>query len=190
MQARMWRNLFSYIAGGQVKWYSHSGKKAKHTLIMWSSKCIPGYYPREMKTSVHTKTCVWLFIALLFSSVTQSCLTLWDPKNCSTPGFPVHHWLPGLAQTHVHRLSDVIQPSHSLSSPSSAFNLSQHQGVLQWITSSHQVAKILELQSFQWIFRVDFCRTDWLGLLAVHGTLKTLLQHHSTTISYIVECIC
>ena len=77
-----------------------------------------------------------------------------------TPGFPVHHQLPELVQTHVHWVSDAIQPSHSLSSPSApAFNLSQHQGLFQWVSSSNQVAKILELQlqhqSFQWIFRTD-----------------------------------
>ena len=74
------------------------------------------------------------------------------PHGCSTPGFPVHHQLPELAQTHVHRVSDAIQLSHSLSSPSpSAFNLSQHQGLFQWVSSLHQVAKALELQhqSFQ-----------------------------------------
>ena len=78
--------------------------------------------------------------------------------ECSTPGFPVHHQVLELAQTHVHRASDAIQPSHPLSSPSPpAFNLSQHQGLFQWISSSHQVAKVLEFQhqSFQWIFRTD-----------------------------------
>ena len=75
--------------------------------------------------------------------------------NCSTPGFPALHFLAELIQTHVCRVSDGIQPPHSLSSPSPAFSLSQHQGLFQWIDSSHQVAKILELQlqhqSFQWI---------------------------------------
>ena len=95
------------------------------------------------------------------SSVTQSCLTPWDPMDYSTPGFPVHHQLPELIQSHVHHVSDAIQPSHPLSSPSPpAFNLSQHQGLFQWVSSSHQVAKILEFQlqhqSFQWILRTDF----------------------------------
>ena len=67
----------------------------------------------------------------LFSSVTQSCPTLCDPMDCSTPGLPVHHQLPEFAQTHVHRLGDAIQPSHPLSSPSPAFNLSQHQCLFQ-----------------------------------------------------------
>ena len=86
--------------------------------------------------------------------------------DCSTPGFPVHHCLPEFAQTHAHWVSDVIQPSHLLLPPSPpAFSLSQHQGFFQWVSSSRQVAKVLELQlqhqSFQWIFRVGFLQ-DWL----------------------------
>ena len=77
-----------------------------------------------------------------FSSVTQSCLTLCNPMDCSRPGFPVHHQVPKLAQTHVYRVRDAIQPSHPLSSPSPpAFNLSQHQGLFQWVGSSNQMAK-------------------------------------------------
>ena len=98
-------------------------------------------------------------------SVTQSCLTLCDPMECRTSGFPVLHYLPEFAQTHVHWVDDAIQPSHSLSSPSLAPSLSQHQGLFQWVSSLHQVDKVLELQlqhqSFQWIFRVDFLY-DWL----------------------------
>ena len=101
------------------------------------------------------------------SSVSQSCLTLCDPMDCSTPGFPVHHQLPELTQTHIHWVSDAIRPSHPLSSPSApALNLSQHQGLFQWVDSSHQVAKVLELQlqhqSFQWLFRTDFL-WNWLA---------------------------
>ena len=96
-----------------------------------------------------------------FSSVAQSCLTLCDPMNRSTPGLPVHKKLPELAQTHVHQVGDAIQPSHPLLTPSPPdFSLSQHQGLFQWVSSSHQVAKVLEVQlqhqSFQWIFRTDF----------------------------------
>ena len=96
-----------------------------------------------------------------FSSVAQSCPPLCDPLDCSRPGCPVHHQLPEFTQTHVHWVSDAIQPSHPLSSPSSsAFNLSQHQSLFQWVSSLHQVAKILEFQlhhqSFEWIFRTDF----------------------------------
>ena len=96
-----------------------------------------------------------------FSSVTLSCPTLWDPMDCSTLGFPVHHQIPELTQTHVHRVSDAIQPSHPLPPPSPpAFNLSQHQGLFKWVSSSYQVVKVVELQlqhqSFQRIFRTDF----------------------------------
>ena len=100
----------------------------------------------------------------------------------------VHHQLPEFTQTHVHRVSDAIQPSHPLSSPSPPDpNPSQHQGLFQWVSSSHQVAKVLEFQlqhqSFQWIFRTDFLWIEWLNLLAVQGTLKSLLQHHSSKVS-------
>ena len=95
-----------------------------------------------------------------FSSVAQSCLTLCDPMDCSPPSFPVHHQPPEPIQTHVHQVCDATQPSHPLSSPSPTFNLSQHQGLFKWVSSSHQVAKVLEFQlqhqSFQWIVRVDF----------------------------------
>ena len=95
-----------------------------------------------------------------FSSVTQSCLTVCHPTNRSTPGLPVHHQLPESTQTHVHRVGDFIQPSHPLLSPSPpALNLSQHQGLFQWVSSSHQVAKVAEFQlqhqSFQWTPRTD-----------------------------------
>ena len=103
-----------------------------------------------------------------FSSFTQLCPTLCDPMDCSAPGFPVHHQLPELAQTHVHRVGDAIQPSHPLSSPSPlTFHLSQNQGLFQWVSSSHQVAKVLEFQlqhqSFQWIFRTDFLENELVG---------------------------
>ena len=91
---------------------------------------------------------------------------LCDPMDCSMPGFPVHHQLLELAQTHVHRVGDTIQPSHPLLSPSlPALSLSQHRCLFKWVSSSHQVARVLELQlqhqSFQWIFRTDFLQ-DWL----------------------------
>ena len=90
-----------------------------------------------------------------FSSVAQSCPTLCIPMNRSMPGLPVHHKLPDFTQTHVLRVGDAIQPSHSLLSPCPpAPNPSQHQGLFQWVNSSHEVAKVLELQlqhqSFQW----------------------------------------
>ena len=117
-------------------------------------RSLVGYSPLGNKS--HT----WLSDSII-SSVAHSCLTLCDPVDCSTPGFPVHHHLPEFVQTHVHRVSDAIQSSHPLLSPSPpAFSLSQHQGLFQWVRFSHQVAKVLELhiqhQSFQWIFRTDF----------------------------------
>ena len=76
-----------------------------------------------------------------FISVAQSCLTVCDPMDCSTPGLPVPHQFPEPTQTHVHRVGDAIQPSHSLSTPSLAFNLSQHQGLYQQVSSLHQWPK-------------------------------------------------
>ena len=123
----------------------------------------------------YTHTYKWLFTLLCsrnqqsivnqVSSVAQLCPTLCDPMNCSTPGFPVHHQLPELAQTHVHWVGNAIQSSHPLSSPSPpAFNLFHHQGLFHWV-SSHQVAKVLEFQhqSFQWIFRTDFLQDGLVG---------------------------
>ena len=77
-----------------------------------------------------------------FSSVAQLCPTLCDPINCSTPGLPVHHQLPEFTQTHVHWVGDAIQPSHPLSSPPLAPNPSQHQGLFQWVNSSHEVSRL------------------------------------------------
>ena len=103
-----------------------------------------------------------------FSSVAQSCPTLCDPMDCSTPGLPVHHQLLEFTQTHVHWVDDAIQPSHPLSSPSPpTFNLSLHQGLFKWVSSSRQVAKVLgfqfQHQSFQWIFRTDFLSDGLVG---------------------------
>ena len=96
-----------------------------------------------------------------FSSVSQSCPTLCNPVNHSTPGLPVHHQLPDSTQTHVHWVSDAIQPSFPLSSPSPpALSLSQYQGLFKWVSWSYKVAKVLEFQlqhqSFQWTPRTDF----------------------------------
>ena len=86
-------------------------------------------------------------VSVQFSSVAQSCPTLCDPMNRSMPGLPVHHQLPEPTQTHAHRGGDAIQPSHPLSPASpSAPNPSQHQGLFQWLNSTHEVAKVLEPQ--------------------------------------------
>ena len=103
-----------------------------------------------------------------FSSVAQSCLTLCNPVDCSTPGLPVHHQLPEFTQTQVHRISDAFQPSHPLSYPSPpVLNLSQHQDLFKWVSSSNQVAKVLEFQlqhqSPQWIFRTDLLQNGLVG---------------------------
>ena len=96
-----------------------------------------------------------LYWSIQFSSLPQSCLTLCNPMNRSTPGLPVHHQLPEFTHSHAHWVGDAIQPSHPLSSPSPpAPNPSQHQGLFQWVNSSHEVARVLEFQlqhqSFQW----------------------------------------
>ena len=126
-----------------------------------------------------------------FSFVAQSRLTLRNPMDCSMPGFPVLHHLPELAQTHVHWVNDAIQPYHSLSSPSPAFNLSQPQGLFQWVDSSYQVAKVLKLQLLHQYFSeysgLIFFRIDWFDLLAVQETLKNRLQNHSLKVS-ILQC--
>ena len=115
-----------------------------------------------------------------FSSVTQSCpifVTPWTPTCQASLSI---HQLPEIAQTHVHCYGDVIQPSHPLSSPSPpAFNLSQHQGLFQWVSSLHQVAKVLELQlpSNKYSELISF-RMACLDLLDVQGNHKSLLQHH------------
>ena len=122
-----------------------------------------------------------------FSSVAQLCPTLCTPMECSIPGFPVHHQLPEFTQTHVHWVGDAIQPSHPLVSPSPpTFNLSQHQGLFKWVSHirwpkywsfSFNISPSNEYSGL-----IPF-RIDWLDLLAVQGTLKSLLQHHSSKAS-------
>ena len=122
-----------------------------------------------------------------FSSVAQSCLTLCDPMNHSTPGLPVHHQLSEFTQTHVHRVCDAIQPSHPGSSPSPpAPNPSQHQSFpmsqlcMRWPKYWSFSFSIIPSKEIQGL--ISF-RMDWLALLAVQGTLKCLLQHHSSKAS-------
>ena len=127
-------------------------------------------------------------VLLQFNSVAQLCPTLCNPVACSITGFSVLHYPLEFAQTHVHWVGEPIQSSHPLSSPSPcAFNLSQCQDLFQWVSSSHQMAKILEFQlqcqSSNEYSGLIFFRMDWLDLLAVQGTLKSLLQHHSSKAS-------
>ena len=110
----------------------------------------------------------WHPISQSVRSVAQSCPNLCDPMNCSIPGLPVHHQLPEFTQTHVHQVSDAIQPSHPQSSPfPPALNSSKHQSLFQWINSSHEVAKVLEFQlqhqSFQWTPRTDLLQNGLVG---------------------------
>ena len=120
------------------------------------------------------------------SVVVQSllCLTLWDPRDCTMPGFLVLHYFLEFVQTHVHWVSHAIQSSHPLSPISaSAVNLSQHQGLFQWVSSSHQVVTVwsfsFSIRPSNKYSRLISFRIDWLDPLPVQGTLKSLLQHHS-----------
>ena len=133
-------------------------------------------------------------ISVQFSSVALSCSTLCDPMECSMAGLPVHHQLPEFTQRHFHWVSDANAiPSHPVSSHSLlALNLSQHQALFKWVSSSHKEARILIGASastlvLPWIHRMISFRMDWLDLLEVQGTLKSLLQHHSSEAS-ILQC--
>ena len=127
-----------------------------------------------------------------FSSIAQSCPTLCNPMNHSMPGLPVHHQLLEFTQPHIHRVNDVNQPPYPLSSPSPpAPNSSKHQCLFQWVNSSHEVAKVQSF-SFSIIPSKEHpgpisLRMDWLDLLALQGTLRSLLQHHSSKVS-ILRC--
>ena len=145
-------------------WWCHS--TISSSVIPFSS-CLQsfpasGSFPKSQFFSSHIPPLDYRHTSSLqYSSVTRSCPTLCDPMNCRMPGFPVHHQLPEFIQTHVHWVGDAIQPYHPLLSPSPpTFNLSQHQCLFQWVSSSHQVSKVSEFQlkhqSFQWIFRTDF----------------------------------
>ena len=132
---------------------------------------------------------------MVYESVTsapQSCPTHFDLMDCSTPGFSVHHQFPELVQTHVHRVTDAIQPPHLLSSPSPlGFNLSQYQGLFQRVSSSYQVAKDWSFSfsispSNEYSGLVSF-RIDWFDLLAVQRTLKSLLRYHGLKAS-VLRC--
>ena len=151
------------ISFGKI-WACLYNRCLPHTFILFSSHCFTEIDCWKvlnglllLRFSVFFFYQFYFFMTCQFSSVAQSCPTLCDPMDCSMPGSPVHRQLLELAQTHIHWVGDAIQPSHPLSSPSPAFNLSQHQGLFQWVSSSHQVTKGLELQlqpqSFQWIFR-------------------------------------
>ena len=123
-----------------------------------------------------------------FSSVARLCPTLCDPMNRSTPGLPVHHQLPEFTQTHIHRVGDPIQPSHPLSSPSPpAPNPSQHQGLFQWVNSSHEVAKVLDFQlqhhSLQRTPRADLLQNGLVGSPCSPKDSQESFPNHSSKAS-------
>ena len=135
-----------------------------------------------------TPNLLTLEVSVQFSSVAQSCLTLCDPMNCSTPGLPVHHQLPEFTQTHVHRVSDAIQPSHPLSSPfppaptPPSIRVFSNESILcmrwpKYWSFSFSISPFKEYPGL-----ISF-RMDWLDLLAVERILKSLLQHHSSKAS-------
>ena len=150
------------------------------TLILssWLKKFVPIYSSCDflLDEKMSLVSSLWLILPVLVhhmhriiqlsSFQSLSCVWLCDLMHCSTPGFYVLHHLPELAQTHIHWVGDAIQPSHPLLSPyPPAFNLSQHQGFFQRVSSLHQVAKVLELQLqhqfFQWIFRINSRARVW-----------------------------
>ena len=151
----------------------HLGMSSKACTFQWPWR---QYWPLYL-------ICCWC------CSVTQSCLTLYNCMDCSMPGLPVPHHLPEFAQIHAHCISDAVQPPYPLM-PSfpSALNLSQHQGLFQWVICSHQMTKILELQLQHQSFSSEYSglislKIDWFDLLAVQGTFRSLLQHHSSKAS-------
>ena len=154
--------------------------------------------PSFLQNTSHAKWGMWLWqnrmkapcdspCSLFSFRSVQSLSRVWlfeTPMNRSTPCLPVHHQVPESTQTHVHQVSDAIQPSHPLSSPSPpAPNPSQHQGLFQWVNSSHEVAFSFSINPSNEHAGLISFRMDWLDLLAVQGTLKSLLQHHSSKAS-------
>ena len=157
----------------RLNWTDATGGKCRHSALtgQWSSS-----------NSFH----FFIFVV----QWPKLFLTLHSPVDCGTPGFPVVHHLPEFAQVHVHWVSDVIQPSHPLlPSYPSAFNLSQHEGLFQWVSFSHRWPKCWSFNvspSNEYSVLISF-RTDLFDLLAVQGTLKSLHQHHSSKAS-ILQC--
>ena len=157
------------------------GKQWKQwqTLFSWTPKSRQMVtVPMKLKYTWSLEEKLWQTWIDQFSSVTESCPTLCDSMNCSMPGLPVHQQLPKFTQTHVHWVGDAIQLYHPLSSPSTpALNLSQHQGLFEWVSSHITWPKYWSFifnisPSNEHLGLISF-RMDWLDLLAVQGTLKT-----------------
>ena len=163
--------------------------------IRWGDRKKCSCYKREMQGILRVMELSVLSLTVdtkIFRSV-QPLSREWSlwPMEFSMPGLPVHNQFPEITQPHVHGISDAIQPSHPLSSPSPPdFNLSQNQELFKWASSSHQAAKLSGVsaskQSFQWIFRTDFLYYWLVGLLADQGIIKSLLQHHSSKTSILL----
>ena len=145
-------------------------------------------YHTAVPGNLYSPMSILVIQSVQFSSVAHSCPTLCDPMNRTMPGLPVHHQFPELTQTHAYQVGDAIHPSHPLSSPSPpAPNPSQHQGLFQWVNSSREVVKYWSFSfsispSSEHPGLISF-RMDWLDLPSVQGTLKSLLQHHSSKAS-------
>ena len=150
----------------------------------WLVFCDYGFSVSAIWCPLPTSNILFGFLlpSVKFSSVTQSCPTLCDLMNRSTPGLPVHHQHPESTQTRAHWVSDAIQPSHSLLPPSPpALNLSQHQGLFKWVSSSHQVAKVLEfqLQHQSSVNTQDWSPLEWTGWISLQS--KGLSRAFSNT---------
>ena len=187
--------MCSYVHAVQTRKLRSSKGKVPHQSLTWDQeqRNRPYIYLSFSLLSVcMVLTLPMKWYNVQFSSVTQSCPTPWDTMNCSTPGLPVHHQIPEFTQTHVHRVGDAIQPSYHLSSPSPpALNPSQHQSLSNESTLCMRWPK-------DWSFSFSISRSkeipglisfkmDWLDLLAVQGTLKSLLQHHSSKASILLH---
>ena len=168
------------------KWFPQEDEKQRgnHSVGM---KIVT--FHNKLLGTILTLQSMWKINTERISSV-QALSRVWlcNPMDCSMTGFPVHHQLLELIQTHVHRVSNAIQPSYSLLSPSPsppAFSLSQHQGLFQWVSSSHQVdwSFSFSISPSNEYSRLISFRIDWLNLPAVQGTLKSLLRHHSSKAS-------
>ena len=159
----------------KVVWYSHH---LKNFQVCWDPHSQRLWHSRISRSRCFFWNSLVFSMIEQFSSVAQSCPTLCNPMNCSTPGFPVHHQLPELAQTHVHQVGDAIQSSHPLSSPSPpAFNL------IRWPSWSFSISPSNEYSG------LIFFRIDWFDLLALQGNVKSLLQHHSSKASVIQHSV-
>ena len=162
LQMRNWGTVFFKVTKpGSLPQVHEAVESSYHKKNFWILTIGKWTASQALSHLIHTWT-----LSVQFSSVAQSCPTLCNPMNSSTPGLPVQHQLPESTQTHFHWVSDANQPSHPLSSPfPPTLNLSQHQGLFQWVSSSHQVAKVLKFQlqhkSFQWTPGLISFTMDW-----------------------------